>query len=307
MARYLLERSVQAIAVIVTVLVLVFLLLRISPADPAQIAGGVEASPAAVKAIAREFGTDRSIPQQFADFVSGLVHGSLGTSIHYSEPVTSVIGQAAPYTALLAVTSLLLSVSIAVLLGTRAASRPGSSADTISSVLAAAGQAMPAFWTGLLLIQLFAVQLKLLPTDGFVGPQSLILPSMTVALAILPTQLRVLRASLRAELAEDYVRTANAFGLRPRRIRYVYALRNASLPVLAVIGVDIGYLLGGVIVVEAVFNYPGIGQVLISGFGSRDYPLIQALAIGSAVVFVAINFLLDILYSLVDPRVRLHG
>jgi len=305
--RYLLERTVQGVLVILTVMIVVFLLLRLAPGNPAQIAGGLEASPAGVREIAREFGTAQSLPQQFGDFISGLVHGNLGTSIQYLRPVTAVIAQAAPYTALLAVTALILAVGTAVILGTRAAARPGGPADIATSILAAAGQATPAFWSGLILVQVFAIDLKLLPSGGYDGLQSVILPAVTVAFAVLPSEMRVLRASMRAELSEDYVRTAEAFGLSARRVRYVYALRNASLPVLAVIGVDVGWLLGGVIVVEAVFNYPGIGQILLAAFGDRDYPLIQALAMGSAVVFVVVNLAIDLISAAIDPRVRLNG
>ncbi len=307
MTRYLLNRLFQAIAVVWAIAVTVFVLLRLSPGDPATIRGGLDASPEVIESYAREFGTDRPIVDQFARFVGHAFTGDFGTSVRYGEPVTSVVGQALPHTLALGATALLLSVSIALAVGVAAARRPGSWIDAGSSVLAAAGQAMPTFWLGLVLIQVFSVQLGIFPSGGATGFSSLVLPATAVALAMVPTQLRVLRSSMRSTLGEDYVRTARSFGLRERRISYVYALRNASLPVLTVIGVDVGYLLGGVIVAEAVFNYPGIGQLAISALGTRDYPLIQALAIGSAAVFVLLNLLIDLLYAVVDPRVRVSG
>jgi ABC-type dipeptide/oligopeptide/nickel transport system permease component len=307
MTRYLLGRLVQAVAVVATITIVVFVLLRLSPGDPAAIKGGIEASPEVVKQYAREFGTNRSISEQFWRFVSHAAHGDLGQSIRYNEPVGRVIISAIPYTLALGAAALLLSVTTSLLLGVAAARKPGSLADHASSLLAAAGQATPVFWFGLLLIELFSVRLALLPSGGWAGVQSLIMPAVAVALSMLPTQLRVLRSSMKGALGEDYIRTARAFGLPERRVSYVYALRNATLPVLTVIGVDIGFLLGGVIVAETVFNYPGIGQLAIQALGARDYPLIQVIAIGSALVFVVINLLVDLLYTVVDPRVRISG
>ena len=200
----------------------------------------------------------------------------------------------------------MLSLFVAVGLGSLAAMKPRSGWAWLSSALAALGQSAPVFWSGAILVLVFAVGLRWLPSGGFTGPSSLVLPSIAVTLSILPTQLRVLRASMEASLKEEYIRTARAFGLRQSRITFVYALKNASLPLLTVIGVDIGYLLGGVIVAEVVFAYPGIGELALVALNARDYPLIQGITIVTASTFVVVNLLIDLVYGRIDPRIRLE-
>ncbi|MDF2688859.1 MAG: binding-protein-dependent transport system inner rane component [Microvirga sp.] len=207
---------------------------------------------------------------------------------------------------LLAAVSLVLSLIVAVGLGSLAAMKPRSIWAWISSALAALGQSAPVFWSGAVLVLVFAVGLRWLPSGGFNGPSGLVLPSIAVALSILPTQLRVLRSSMEASLKEEYIRTARAFGLRQSRITFVYALKNASLPLLTVIGVDIGYLLGGVIVAEVVFAFPGIGELALVALNARDYPLIQGITIVTASTFVVVNLLIDLVYERIDPRIRME-
>ena len=218
----------------------------------------------------------------------------------------NLIMDAMPRTLLLALISLALSLSIAVGLGSVAAMRPRSFWGWLSSAIAAFGQSAPVFWSGAVLVLVFAVALRWLPAGGFSGWTSLVLPAVAVTLSILPTQLRVLRASMEAVLKEEYIRTARAFGIRQGRITFVYALKNACLPLLTVIGVDVGYLLGGVIVAEVVFDFPGIGGLALTALNARDYPLIQGITIVTASAFVIVNLLIDLLYVRIDPRIRLE-
>jgi ABC-type dipeptide/oligopeptide/nickel transport system permease component len=217
-----------------------------------------------------------------------------------------LIADALPRTLMLAAVSLLLSLAITIVLGSLAALQPRSFWGWLSSALAAFGQSAPVFWSGAMLVLFFSLGLHWLPAGGFNGPSSLVLPAIAVTLSILPTQLRVLRSSMEGVLKEEYIRTANAFGVRPARITFVYALKNASLPLLTVIGVDIGYLLGGVIVAEVIFDFPGIGELALTALNARDYPLIQGITIVTATTFVIVNLLIDLLYARIDPRIRLE-
>lgn len=305
MRAYVLRRTFQAVIIVVAIAITVFLVLRVSAGDPARIRAPVFASPAVIEQYQREFGIDRPILEQLGTFLSGAVRGDLGTSFRFQEPVMDLILTALPRTLALAGCALLLSLAITIVLGSMAALRPRSAWATVATVLATVGQSAPVFWTGALLVILFAVNLGWLPSGGFTGPASLVLPTLAVALSIVPTQLRVLRTSMRGVLREEYIRTARAFGLSERRVVFVYTLKNASLPLLTVIGVDVGYLLSGVIVAEVVFAFPGIGELALVALNSRDYPLVQGITIVTASIFVLINLLIDLAYALIDPRIRM--
>lgn len=306
MASFVLRRILQAIVIVILIAVTVFLVLRLSAGDPARIRAPVFARPDVIEQYRHEFGTDRPLMAQLATFLSGAARGDFGQSFRFQKPVAGLIADAMPRTLLLASISLLLSLAIAVSLGSAAAMRPRSIWAWLSSALAALGQSAPAFWTAAVLVLIFSVGLRWLPAGEFSGPSSLVLPTVAVTLSILPTQLRVLRASMETVLAEEYIRTARAFGLRQRRVVFVYALKNACLPLLTVIGVDVGYLLGGVIVAEVVFNYPGVGELALTALNARDYPLIQGITIVTASAFVLVNLLIDLLYARIDPRIRLE-
>jgi ABC-type dipeptide/oligopeptide/nickel transport system permease component len=305
-SRYVLGRILQSALIVLVITITVFVLMRLSAGDPAQIRAPVFARPDVIEQYRRDFGTDRTIVEQLASFVGGALTGDLGESFRFQAPVIELVARAFPRTLLLAATALAISLTLAIVLGSLAARRPNSVFATVSSVIAALGQAVPVFWLGLVLVLFFAVLWPILPAGGFEGPSSLVLPAIAVSLAILPTQLRVLRAAMEATLAQEHIRTARAFGIGERRILLVYALRNASLPLVTVIGVDVGYLLGGVIVAEVVFNFPGIGQLALVALNARDYPLIQGVTIVTASTFVVVNLLIDLLYGLIDPRIRLE-
>jgi ABC-type dipeptide/oligopeptide/nickel transport system permease component len=303
---YVLRRLLQSIIIVVFIAVAVFIVLRLSAGDPARIRAPVFARPDVIEQYRRDFGIDRPLLEQLGAFLWGAIRGDFGQSFRFQAPVMQLILDALPRTLLLAAVSLVLSLVIAVGLGSLAAMKPRSIWAWISSALAALGQSAPVFWSGAVLVLVFAVGLRWLPSGGFNGPLSLVLPSIAVALSILPTQLRVLRSSMEASLKEEYIRTARAFGLRQSRITLVYALKNASLPLLTVIGVDIGYLLGGVIVAEVVFAFPGIGELALVALNARDYPLIQGITIVTASTFVVVNLLIDLAYQRIDPRIRME-
>jgi len=307
MARFVIGRVLQAVLIVGLIAVSVFLILRVSSGDPAKIRAPVFARPDVIEQYRHDFGTDRPIAAQLASFFSGaLLHGDLGQSFRFQESVTVLIARAFPKTLLLAAVALALSLTVAVLLGGLAALHPGSAWGWLSSAVAAFGQSAPVFWVGLVLVLVFAVTFPLLPAGGFSGPTSLILPAIAVSFSVLPTQLRVLRAAMQAVLRQEFIRTARAFGLPERRVLFVYALRNACLPLVTVIGVDIGYLFGGAIVAEVVFNYPGIGELALVALNARDYPLIQGITIVTAGTFVLTNLVIDLIYGRIDPRIHLE-
>ncbi|MBN9253309.1 MULTISPECIES: ABC transporter permease [unclassified Mesorhizobium] len=306
MGSFIIRRVAQSLIIVVLIAVTVFLVLRLSAGDPARIRAPVFARPDVIEQYRRDFGIDRPLIEQLGSFFLNALRGDLGQSFRFQAPVTDLILQALPKTLMLAGVSLALSLAVAIVLGSLAALRPRSFWGWLSSAVAAFGQSAPVFWTGAVLVLVFAVGLRWLPSGGYNGLSSLVLPAIAVTLSILPTQLRVLRASMQAVLKEDYIRTARAFGLRERRITFVYALKNACLPLLTVIGVDIGYLLGGVIVAEVVFAFPGIGELALVALNARDYPLIQGITIVTASFFVIVNLLIDLLYTRVDPRIRLE-
>jgi peptide/nickel transport system permease protein len=307
MGRYVVARIAQSLVIVAGITLGVFLILRVTAGDPARIKAPIYVRPDVVEEYRRQFGTDKSIFQQLETFLSGVLHGDLGESFRFQRPATELIFRVLPKTLQLAALALVIAIAVSVILGVLSARRPGSAIDWLASLLAAVGQSAPVFWVGLLLSLVFGVQLGWFPAGGYSGFMSLVLPAAAVSLAVVPTQLRVLRASMKVALEQEYVRAERASGISERRITFMYALRNAALPLMTVIGVDIGYLLGGVIVVEVVFNFPGLGQLALDALNSRDYPLIQAITIVTATLFVVVNLVIDLLYTVVDPRVRVAG
>jgi ABC-type dipeptide/oligopeptide/nickel transport system permease component len=303
---FALRRILQSIVIVVLIAVAVFVVLRLSAGDPARIRAPIFARPDVIEQYRRDFGIDRPLLEQLWSFLVNAARGDFGLSFRFQAPVMDLILVAMPRTLILAGVSLLLSLGIAVGLGSLAALRPKSLWAWLSSAIAAFGQSAPVFWSGAVLVLVFSVGLRWLPSGGFNGVASLVLPAIAVTLSILPTQLRVLRSSMEAVLKEEYIKTSRAFGIKPSRITFVYALKNACLPLLTVIGVDIGYLLGGVIVAEVVFAFPGIGELALTALNARDYPLIQGITIVTASTFVVVNLLIDLVYGRIDPRIRLE-
>ena len=304
MVSYLIRRLITSILLIAGIFIVVFFALRLAAGDPARLAAGTFANDEVLQEYRRQFGTDRTPLQQLGTFLSGLPRGDFGTSFRYQQPTFTLIAQRASNTLRLGGISLLIVIVLSGVLGVLAAVHRGSALDQAVVALAIFGQSAPVFWVGLMLALVFSVRLRLFPAIGYSGWQSLVLPVITIVIAELPWQLRIVRSEMVETLLQDFVRTHRAYGIRPDRINYMYALRNAAIPWVSVMGVQAGYLLGGVIVAEAVFNYPGLGQLFIQAVTARDYPLVQSITIVTASLFVFLNFLVDVLYSFIDPRVR---
>jgi peptide/nickel transport system permease protein len=307
---YLLKRAVQAIPVLIGISLAAFLLIHLVPGDPARIILGAQATPKAVATLNEQLGLDRSLPSQYLDFITGAVHFDFGESITQKTGVGGLIGSRAEVTLLLLIYSVLISIVIAVPLAIASALRRNRPVDHGIRLFSMLTFAMPSFLLGLLLILLFSLQLELLPTsgygDGFGGHlRSLTLPALTVGLYLAPILLRTLRIGIIDTLGTEYVEAARARGLSRPRILGKHVLKNSAISTVTVLGLNVGFLLSGLVVIENVFSLPGLGSELVSSIVNRDYPTIQALTLVFGVSVVAINLLTDLFYSYLDPRVRL--
>lgn len=305
MAKYLLRRTIFSVLLIAGIFIFVFFALRMAAGDPAKLRAGYLVRQDVLEAYREEFGLDKTPLEQLWTFVSGLPKGDFGTSFRYQEPTIKLVMRTVPYTLCLGGASLLIVILLSGLLGVLAALYRDSWIDQFVIALTVFGQSVPVFWVGLMLVLFFAVRLQLLPATGCTGWRSLVLPVTAVVIAELPWQLRVVRSEMIDVLQQDYIRTARAYGIRRRHTSFVYALRNAAIPWLSVIGVQAGNLLGGTIVAEVVFHYPGLGQLFLEAVKARDYPLVQTITIVTASTFVILNFVVDIAYGFMDPRIRL--
>lgn len=273
------------------------------PGDPARLLAGPDASAAEVEAVRVRLGLDRPLPLQYLYFVKDALAGNFGRSYRSRESVTRVLRTHFGPTVLLSVASIALATVMGLGVGTLQAVRRNSVADYVSTVASVAGISTPAFFLGLLLIYLFSVDVHWFPTGGMSGPRSLVLPAVTLAAASAAQIARFARSSLLEVVGEDYVRTARAKGVGERRVLVRHSLRNALIPVVTVIGLQFGFLLGGSIVVETVFTWPGLGWLLIQSISFRDYPILTAEILLFSLQFLAINLIVDLLYAALDPRV----
>lgn len=282
----------------------VFLMVRLLPGDPARVIAGMLASQQEVDRLRSRLGLDKPLLEQGVIFVSDLARADLGVSARTSNPVTEEIAARFPATLVLAVVSTIISVLIGIPLGAFAAVRAGRLPDLLVSTLVLFGISMPVYWLGLMLIILFAIKLHWLPAAGADGVLSIILPSLTLAFFSMAFVARITRSSMLEVLHQDYVRTARAKGARQRTVIWRHALRNALAPVVTVIGLQFGELLGGAILTETVFAWPGVGRLLVDSIFSRDYPVVQGLVIVFALLFALVNLGVDLLYGVIDPRVK---
>lgn len=284
-------------------LILVFFFVRALPGDPARLFAGQDAELAEVESIRGRLGLNQSIPQQFATYVSNLARGDLGQSFRSRQPVSALLARSLVPTLYLALASIIIALVGGILLGMLAAVRQNSIWDLIVTSLSILGISVPSFFLGLLLIYVFAVNLQLLPVSGSVSVAGLILPAFTLGVASLGTIARFTRSSMLEVLGEDYIRTARAKGQSAQAVVAKHALRNALIPVLTIVGLQFGGLVSGAIIVETIFNLPGLGWLLIQSIDARDYPVIQALMLVFSIQFLIINLLVDLLYAVVDPRI----
>jgi peptide/nickel transport system permease protein len=305
MGRYLLVRLGHAALVVVGVSLVVFLLTHLG-GDPASLLLPPNASAEDIEQFRHAMGFDKPLPVQLVEYLGRLAHGDFGRSFRYDQPALEVVLERVGATLVLGGFALLLSVVVAVPLGILAAVRRNSIWDTLSLIVSLSGQALPVFWLGILLIILFAVTLRWLPASGGGDLAHLILPGLTLAAYSLAIISRLLRSSLLEVLGADYVRTARAKGLRERVVLVRHALKNGLLPVVTVLGLQVGTLLGGAVITEEVFAYPGMGRLAVQAILGRDFSLIQAFVVLTAITIACANLLVDLAYGWLDPRVRLR-
>jgi peptide/nickel transport system permease protein len=301
---FLTRRLAGSAGVIAGVALLTFLLLRLVPGDPVEAMLGESASPADRAALRTELGLDAALPVQLGRYAVGLSQLDLGRSLVSRRPVADLIAERFPATVQLATAALALAILAAVPLGVLAARRRGGASDRAAMGLALLGMSVPTFWLGPLLMLVFAVWLGWTPISGREGLDSLILPAVTLGTGMAAVLARMTRASLLDTLGEDYIRTARAKGLSEARVVWGHALRNAALPVVTVLGMQLGALLGGAVITETVFSWPGIGSLLIESIQRRDYPVVQGCVLLVSVTYVLVNTATDVLYAWLDPRVR---
>ena len=312
MMAYIIRRLLATIPVMAIVGVFVFMLLHMSPGDPAAIIAGDNATEANIAAIRERLGLDRPLYEQFISWVWQTVRGDLGVSMFSNLPVTTLVMQRAEPTISLALTTLFVAITIAVTLGVLAAWRAGTLVDRVVMGFAVMGFSVPVFVVGYMLVYVFAIQLRWVPVQGYqsifdgVGPwlHRLILPSVALGLAYVALIARITRASMLEVLAEDYIRTANAKGVGTGRMLLRHALKNAAVPIVTVIGIGVALLISGVVITESVFNLPGVGRLVVDAIARRDYPIIQGVMILFAGVYVLVNLTVDIAYTFLDPRIR---
>lgn len=302
--QYLRRRLLQTLVGLAGIIFIVFVVLRLS-GEPAALLLPPNATDEAVEEFRRSLGLDRPIIVQFAVFAAKLARGDFGDSIYYRDPAGTLVLQRFPATLELAAAAMVLAVVIGVSLGIAAARRHGSRTDYLAITLSLLGQSMPIYWFGSLLIILFSVQLKLLPTSGRGSWQHIVLPAITLATFMMPQIARLTRSGLLDVLRADYIRTARSQGIDERTIVYKYALRNVAISLITVLGLQIGTLIGGAVITETVFAWPGVGSFTVEALYRRDYPVVMAAVTLVAVAFVVINFVVDVLYVVIDPRVRL--
>ena len=309
MLGYIAKRLLLLLPVAVGITLAVFLLIRLIPGDPAHAILGIHATPETLRIVHEELGLDRNLTAQYFIYLRNLLHGELGQSYFYGEPIRSLVMTRAVPTLLLMADATVLSLLIAVPTGVIAATRRDRAADHLLRVVATVGVGLPSYWTGFVLILLFAVTLPVFPVGGYgstwsARAVSLFLPALTIALNIAPLVMRSLRSSLSEALSAPFIDTARAKGLPGRVVLINHALRVAILPALNVLGLNIGFLVGNTVIVENVFAVPGLGQLMISSIGSRDYPTIQAVTLLFGAVVVLIYIVTDLLQLALDPRAR---
>lgn len=303
MIYYLVRRAQHLLWVLLAVSLLVFLLIYLS-GDPATLLAPLDASPEDVARIKQLYGLDQPIWRQYLNFLRDAAQGDLGDSLRYKEPAFGLVLEKLPATIQLALFALSLTIVIGIPLGVWAGARANSVADWVISLLTFVGISIPAFWLGILLILTFADRLRWLPSSGDGSWRHLLMPGFTLAIASIGLVSRLVRATLIEVLAQDYIRTARAKGLAGMTVLYRHALRNTMIPTVTVLGLQLGGLLGGSVVVESVFAWPGVGWLMLQGIQNRDLPLVRAVVLVVGIGFVLINLVVDLLYSYLDPRIR---
>ncbi|MCP2167631.1 ABC transporter permease [Goodfellowiella coeruleoviolacea] len=305
MIRYLARRLGQSALTVFLTVTAVFVLVRLAPGDPASAYAGPTASPEDLARVRAQLGLDESVLAQYGIFLRGLLHGDAGMSYSFRAPALEVVLGRLPYTVTLAVAAILVTAVVAIPLGVWMARRADTAREIGASVLTVAGQSMPDFWSGVMLLTVFAVLVPVLPASGFTTWAGLVLPAVTVAVLQIALISRLVRREMAAALAAPYLTVARARGVSERALVWRYGMGNSLIPVLTALGTRFAALLNGVVVVEVVFAWPGVGSLVVRALETRDYPLIQATVLVTAALAIAVHLLVDVCYPLLDPRVRL--
>ena len=311
MLQYILRKLLFSIPVIIGVSILVFLMIHLVPGDPARIAAGVKATDAQVEQTREILGLNDPLHIQFINFTKGALVGDFGKSIRTKRPISVELASRIPCTFQLAFLSLIIATTFGLVLGVISSAFRGTIIDNITMIGALFGLSMPSFWRGLMLILLFSFVLGWFPASGYAGPfwtwegfRHLILPAISLGTAYTGTLARLTRSNMLEVLGQDYIRTARSKGLKERVVFFKHALRNALISVVTVIGLSLGILLGGAMITETVFSLPGIGSLGVTAILARDYKLVQAIVMLMAIIFVFVNLIVDIIYSMLDPRIK---
>lgn len=313
MIRYIINRLITLVPIVIIMSILVFSLMHLIPGDPVEFMLGVNATPEAKSALRHELGLDRNILAQYAGWAGNMLKGDFGKSIISHRPVLDTILEKIPATLLLAFTALIMAFILALITGAIAASRQGTKTDMSVLILALIWVSIPSFWLAILMILAFSLYIPIFPTMGYVSlaadfaqaVRHLFLPSLCLALGIAGGLARMVRSEMIEQLSQDYVTTAWSKGLTNRAIIFKHALKNALLPIVTILGLQLAFLLGGTVVVEQIFSWPGVGRLIVQSVFSRDYPMVQGIVMFLSVAIVGINLVVDISYTLLNPKVRL--
>jgi peptide/nickel transport system permease protein len=304
MRSYVMQRFAQMFLVVFGVVTVTFFAVRLVPGDPARMMQPPGTPESVLKITRQQLGTDKPISNQYVDFLTGLVHGDLGTSFRGGRPVARVVIDALPNTVALGLLSMLVATVISFAIGVLAALRPNGWFDRIALLFSIVAQSAPSFWLGVVLMLVFAIHLHWFPAVGKHGLKSFVLPGLTLAISLMPLLVRAVRQGFIETLGEGFVRSARARGLSERRILGVHVMKVGAVPLVTLIGLQAGYVLGGAVVIESIFNWPGVGNLALQALQQRDFPLIQGTVVVIAVVFTLVNFLVDLTYATLDPRVK---
>ena len=304
MLRYTISRTTQMVVVVFGVVTLVFFILRFASGDPARMMNPPGTPEDMVQLTREKLGTDKPLMVQYWIYIAGLARGDLGISFRGSQPVFDTLLDAFPNTAMLAVVTILFSSTVALILGISSALRADGALDRSVLVYVAVALATPSFWLGIVLVLIFSIKLKWLPAIDMTGPKSFVLPVLTLTVLLTPVLIRTVRQSFLETLSDDHIRAARARGIPERRVILVHGLKVAAIPLVTLIGLQLGMILAGSYVVESIFNWPGIGKLTLDAVANRDFPMIQGGVLIAALAFVIVNFFVDLAYAALDPRVR---
>lgn len=312
MARYIIKRLGQSVVVVFIVSVMVFVLMHSLPGDPVSIFLGDSATPEQIEYYTKEFGLDQPGYVQYFKWIQGLLHGELGRSITYQLDVRELLLERVACTVSVTLPAFLLAIAIGVMIGVITSVNRGKPKDYILTSIANVGIATPSFWLGILLVYIFALKLKILPVQGYVTPSQnfpgylrcLCMPVIVLSVGHLASTTRQTRSSMLEVLSQDYIRTARSKGISEHKVIYKHALRNALIPIITMLGGTVGGLIGGTVVIESLFNIPGVGSLMLTAITNKDYMVVQNVTFFISVVVVLVNLIVDLLYGVIDPRIR---